>query len=71
MCNEAAIFAKVDGTPNVCGTSGSECTDAQDGDPVSLAGATIHAGDGVQAGNAQLDLPAGKVWALSLTIVMQ
>ncbi len=71
VCNEVTIFAKVDGTPNVCGMSGSECTDTQDTDPVSLSGTTIHAGDGVQVGNAQLDFPAGKIWALSFTIGMQ
>ncbi len=70
-CDEAAIFAKVDDTPSVCGASGSECTDVQDADLVSLSGATVHAGDRVETGNAQLDIPAGKVWALTFSVIMQ
>jgi hypothetical protein len=59
---EAAIFAAADG-----GTVG---TDALDGDVVSIAGATIDAGD-QNVANTQLDLPADKVWALVFTILMQ
>jgi len=71
VCNEATIFAQVDGTPSVCGAPSFQCTDTQDADPVSVSGVTIHAGDRVQTGNTQLDIPAGKVWSMSFTIVMQ
>lgn len=71
VCDDAAIFAAVEGAPNVCGMPGSECTDAQDADPVSLSGITLHAGDAAQAGNSQLDLPPARVWAMSFTIIVQ
>ncbi|MCP3981212.1 MAG: DUF11 domain-containing protein [bacterium] len=59
---EAAIFAAADG-----GTVG---TDAVNGDPVSFSGVTVSIGDETAA-NAQLDLAAGKVWALVFTVQMQ
>jgi hypothetical protein len=70
-CDESAILAQVDSTPAVCGTIGNECTDAPDVDPVSFSGVTVHAGDGNEAGNAQLDVPAGKVLALVFQALIQ
>jgi parallel beta-helix repeat protein len=59
---EAAIYAAAS-----AGTAG---TDAVDGDVVSYAAPTLHAGNQVAA-NAQLDLAAARVWALLLTARMQ
>ena len=58
---EAAIFASADGQ--------APGTDPVDGDVVSYLGAstTIDAGNGNQA-NAQLDMLAGRVWAMVLTV---
>jgi len=56
---EAAIYAAAVG-----GTAG---TDGEDADPVSVTGTTIDAGD-ASAGNARLDLGAGKVWAMVFTV---
>ncbi len=71
VCDEAAIFAKVDGAPNVCGSFGFECTDLPDADVVSFAGVTLDAGNGSVPGNAQLDIPAGRVWALLFSVTIQ
>ena len=70
-CDESAILAQVDSMPAVCGTTGNECTDAPDVDPVSFSGTTVHAGDGNEPGNAQLDVPAGKVLALLFQVLIQ
>lgn len=59
---EAAIYASVNGQ--------AVSTDAVDGDVVSLTGATIDAGNNAQA-NAQLDVPANRVFAMLLTVRMQ
>lgn len=45
-------------------------TDAVDGDAVSIVGSTIEAGDQSVA-NAQLDVAAGRVWAMVFTVTMQ
>ncbi len=55
---EGAVFAAAN--------SGTVGTDAPDGDVVSVAGATIDAGDG-DAANLRLDVPAGRVWAMVFT----
>ncbi len=59
---EAAIIAAAD-----FGTAGS---DALDGKVVRFAGVTLDVGNGNVA-KAQLDIAAGKVWAVVLTIRMQ
>jgi hypothetical protein len=59
---EAAIYAAVIG--------GSAGSDAVDGDVVSFTGAGVHAGN-EDVANEQLDLPAGKVWALVFTVKWQ
>ena len=59
---EAAIFA-------AAGT-GTLVTDATDGDAVSRTGATIDAGN-QNVGNGQLDLAAGKVFAVVFTVRMR
>ena len=56
---ETAIFAAVD--------SGTPGSDDEDGDVVSYAATTVDAGD-QNAGNARLDIPAGRVWALVLAV---
>ena len=66
-CNEATILAQVVGSPNVCGP----CSDAVGGDVVSFAGTTLDAGNGSVAGNLQLDIPAGRVFALVFTVMLQ
>jgi hypothetical protein len=57
---EAAIYAAVN--------SGTVGTDAPGDDVVSRAGATPEAGDRY-VGNAQLDVPAGQVWAWLFTVL--
>jgi uncharacterized repeat protein (TIGR01451 family) len=59
---EAAIYASVNGQ--------AVSTDAVDGDLVSITGATIDAGNQAQA-NAQLNVPANRVFAMLLTVRMQ
>lgn len=59
---EAAIYASVNGQ--------AASTDAVDGDVVSIAGATIDAGNQAVA-NSQLNVPANRVFAMLLTVRMQ
>jgi len=59
---ESAIFAAAN--------AGAIATDAVDGDPVSFSGTTLNVGNNVIVGNAQLDIPAGKVWAVVLSVKM-
>jgi hypothetical protein len=59
---EAAIYAAVDAT--------AVKTDAVDADVVSVAGATIDAGNQYIA-NGQLNLAATRVWALLFTVTLQ
>jgi parallel beta-helix repeat protein len=58
---EAAILAAAEG--------GAAGTDAVDGDVVSVTGSTLDAGNQAAA-NAQLDIAAGKVWAIVFTVKM-
>lgn len=58
---EAAIYAAA-----LAGTAG---TDAVDGDPASVSGATLDVGNDAAA-NAQLDVAAGKLWAVVFTVRM-
>jgi hypothetical protein len=62
MAEEAAIFAAAD--------SGTVGTDAVDGDVVSFTGVTVDIGNSSVA-NTQLDIAAGKVWAVLFTMRMQ
>ena len=59
---EAAIFAAAN-----TGTAG---TDGVDGDVISFAGTTTYAGN-QDIGNLQLDIAAGKVWAMVFTVRMR
>ena len=59
FAEEAAIFAATD--------SGTVGTDALADDAVSFAGTTFDAGD-QNVANTQLNLAAGKVWAVLLTV---
>ncbi len=58
---ELAIFTAVNGA--------TVLTDAEDGDVVSYAAATIDAGNG-NVGNLQLDLGANAVWAILFSVKM-
>ena len=59
---EATIFTAVDGV--------AASTDAVDGDVVSIAGATIDAGN-QNVANGPVNIPANRVWAVLLTVEMQ
>ena len=59
---EAAIFAATD--------SGTVGTDVVNADLVSFTGVTLDVGN-ANAANAQLDIAAGKVWAVVFTVRMQ
>ena len=59
---EAAIFAAA--------SAGAVGTDGIDGDPISRSGATINLGN-QNVGNAQLDIAAGKIYAVVFTVRVQ
>lgn len=63
VCAEAAIFAAVEATSALSDAVGV-------GDVASYVAPTIGVGNQVQ-GNAQLDLAAGRVWAVVFTVTMQ
>ncbi len=72
VCNEAAIFAQVDGSGSAVG-DGDSVTAPIDADAASYdsGGATIDLGNGSNTDNAQLDLAGDRVWALVFTVVIQ
>lgn len=59
---EAAIYSAL--------TGGTPGTEAVDGDVVSFGGSTVRIGN-QDAPNAQLDVPAGRVWAVLFRVRMQ
>ncbi len=72
VCNEAAIFAQVDGSGSAVG-DGDSVTAPIDADAASYdsGGLTIELGNGSNPDNAQLDIAADRVWALVFTVVIQ
>ena len=67
VCDDAAIFARVDGSGTPLGDG------IGDGDVASYdgPGRSVELGNQNQAGNAQLDLSAGRVWAVRFSVRVQ
>ncbi|HMB69907.1 MAG TPA: DUF2341 domain-containing protein [bacterium] len=72
VCDETAIFTQVDGAGTPVG-DGDASTPPLDGDVASYdgLGAAIDFGSGSNPDNAQLDVPAGRVWAAVFSVRMQ
>lgn len=70
-CDEAAIFAQVDGAGTPIG-DGDAVTPPIDADAGSFDGsATVDFGDEKNPNNARLDIPADRVWAALVTVRVQ
>jgi hypothetical protein len=72
VCDESAIFTQVDGAGTPVG-DGDAATPPLDGDVGSYdgPGVTVDFGRGNNPDNAQLDVPADRVWAALFSVRMQ
>lgn len=71
-CDDAAIFAQVDAAGTPVG-DGDAATPPLDADAASYdgPGAAVEFGSGNNPDNAQLDVPAGRVWSAVFSVRMQ